>query len=86
MSRLEQLFESEEFKNYYVENEDILEAAQDVIFEFPKSLKGYILEHLSEFVEDNSSQTYENIVNFVDSATCNFINEIVLKLSGENLD
>ena len=86
MSRLEQLFESEEFKNYYAENEDILEAAQDVIFELPKSLKSYILENLDEFIEDNASQTYENIVNFVDSATCNFIHEIVLKLRGENLD
>lgn len=86
MSKLEQLFESEEFKQYYSENEDILEAAQDVIFEFPKSLKTYILEHLHEFVEDDAQQTYENIINFVDNATCSFINEIVLKLRGQNLD
>lgn len=83
MSLLQALMESEELTSYVAENEEILEAAEDVLLEFPKALKSYINENLNEFIEpDDLDATYENIVTFVEAGTARFITEIVDMLRG----
>lgn len=87
MSLLEQFFESDECQEYITENDEILEAAQDVILEFPKSLKDYILEHIEEFlVPGDLDATYENMVEFVSGGTERYYYEICSMLRGENLE
>ena len=87
MELLQQVFESDEFQSYLTENDEILEAAQDVVLEFPKSLKYYMLEHLDLFLVPNDlDATYNNMVEFVEAGTEQFIKEICLKLRGQNLD
>lgn len=87
MELLQQVFESDEFQSYLTENDEILEAAQDVVLEFPKSLKYYMLEHLDLFIVPNDlDATYNNMVEFVEAGTERFIKEICAKLRGENLD
>lgn len=85
--QLDQILESEEYSEYMTENDEILEAAKDCILEFPKSLKKYILENLNDFiVPGNLAATEQNIVEFVQGGTHQFIYEIVQQLKGNNLE
>lgn len=84
MSLLQTLMESKEVDSCVAENKEILEAAEDVLLEFPKALKSYIHEHLEEFIEPNDlDATYENMVTFVEAGTDRFIKEIVSMLRGD---
>ena len=83
MSLLQTLMESDEVTTCVAENKELLEAAEDVLLEFPKALKSYIHEHLNEFIELNDlDATRENIVTFVEAGTETFIKEIVSMLRG----
>lgn len=85
MELLQTLLESEDFQSYLKEEDEILEAAQDVLLEFPKSLKYYMMEHLDLFIDPNSlDATRENMIEFVESGTEIFIKEICLMLRGQN--
>ena len=87
MELLQQLFESDEFQSYLKEDDEILEAAQDVVLEFPKSLKHYMLENLKLFMVPNDlDATYKNMVEFVETGTEVFMREICSQLRGENIE
>jgi hypothetical protein len=84
MSRIQQLMESEEFKLHVEDNSEILETAQDALFEFVKGLKPYIHEHLDEFiVVGDLKATETNMIEFVESGVETFIRELVSMMNNE---
>ena len=87
MSRIQQLMESEEFKLHIEDNSEILEAAQDALFEFVKGLKPYIYEHLDEFIVlGDLKATKTNMIEFVESGVETFIRELVSMMNNEPPD
>lgn len=62
----------------YIEsqNDQILKGAQ-VFSDFPKVIKQYVSENLSQFIEgDNSEMTRENIIVFTEAAVHQFLNDL----------
>lgn len=87
MSRIQQLMESEEFKLHIEDNSEILEAAQDALFEFVKGLKPYIYEHLDEFIVlGDLKATQTNMIEFVESGVETFIRELVSMMNNDPPD
>lgn len=84
MSMLQAFFETDEFKDYISENDDILEAAQDAYLEFSVSLKSYMMENVGMFIVPHDlAATRANMVEFVESGCETFLQELRLMMRGE---
>ena len=77
MFMLQSLLETEESKNFLVENQDlIMEAAEDVS-SFKEILKEYVEQNPDYFIESDLYTTFKNIRIFSEIATAQFLSEMV---------
>ena len=77
MQLISTLMENEAIQKYVTEQEALIVEASGMLGEFPQVVKDYIIENLSEFVGDTPSETYENMVQFTESAVNQFMTTLV---------
>jgi hypothetical protein len=76
MSMLDTIFESEDFQNHLYENSNILLEAEELVQDFSKVIKSFIIANPSEFLAENVDQMRKNIRVFTEVATAQYIQEI----------
>ena len=61
MSKLQTLMESEQVKNILTENQVLLEDATAKVAHFYDYLHNFILENITEFLDENLQETAKNV-------------------------
>lgn len=77
MKMLNVLLENEGIQAELANNEDKILEASILVGQFPEVIKEYIAENMSEFIGDTIQETYSNMHVFTESATRNFMQELV---------
>jgi len=77
MELLQTLFEDEKVQSYInSQNDQILKGA-GLFSEFPKVIKEYVINNLSQFVDTQDTKiTHENICIFTEAAVHQFLSDI----------
>lgn len=76
MSILNAIFETEDFGNYIHEHQDVFLEAEELVQDFSKVIKSFILSNPSEFLAESVEQMQKNIRVFTEVATAQYIQEI----------
>ena len=81
MSVISTILENEDFQNHLEENKDIIFEAEEMVTNFNKVLKSFIIANPVEFIAENIDQTRKNIKVFTEIATCQYMSEVASMLS-----
>lgn len=73
---VETLMESEAGQKYLSDNAELFESAEDVMQDFKKVMKAFVLNNTTEFLGENLEETIKNIRVFSEVATSQFMMEI----------
>jgi len=81
MSILKAIMENEDFQNHLKENENVINEAEQMVDNFSKVLKSFVIAHPNEFIAESIDQTKKNIKVFSEVATCQYMSEVSSLLS-----
>ena len=81
MSIIDTILENEDFQNHLKENENVIAEAEQMVDDFSKVLKSFVISHPNEFLAENVDQTKKNIKVFAEVATCQYMSEVSSMLS-----
>ena len=81
MSIINTILENEDFQNHLKENENVINEAEQMVDNFSKVLKSFVIAHPNEFIAESIDQTKKNIKVFSEVATCQYMSEVSSLLS-----
>lgn len=76
MSAILEMLTSEAGQKTLSENSDKIEMMDAMVSQFNDVLKGFVMEHMVEFMGRDIQETYKNISVFSEVANAHFMNEI----------
>lgn len=76
MDKVKMLMESEFAQNLLQENQEIVNEANDCLTKFYYDLNNYIVENITEFLDENLEETSKNIYTFSAYASKQFLTEM----------
>ena len=81
MSIVETILENEDFQNTLKENETVIAEAEQMVDDFGKVLKSFIIANPNEFLAEDVEQIKKNIRVFTEVATCQYMCEVSAMMS-----
>jgi hypothetical protein len=76
MSKLQELFESEEMQTFMEANQELINETNESTVAFVEGLKQYVYDNPTLFLEADLQDMYKNIRIFSEAATEQFLHEI----------
>lgn len=77
MEILENLLNDETMKQYLESQEESILGGAQAFHEFPQVIKDYVQENLDQFIGKTVKETYDNIVQFTETAALQYLSDIV---------
>lgn len=80
-SIIHSILENEDFQNTFIKNEEIISEAEQMVSDFNKVIKSFVIAHPNEFIAESIDQIVKNIKVFTEVATCQYMCEVSSMIS-----